>query len=425
MKKFLVVLALVAFAATSFAANFTANGSYRIRMFNQFNDGYKDDVKTRKFDQRFRLKFTADNGEGVKGVVYFEIGDSMWGKSGDGADQGADDKVVKVKNAYIQIDKAVSVKAGVFGYVTPGGIILDDDQAGIVLGKKYEDVAVNFVFLRHYDSEAEIDNGTDTIKDEFDTFGLTANFKAAGFKLNPYILYAKAGEDAGANFVGSYDPDEDETTFSAFGASGTVNGDQTKRFDGASAYWLGLNLDGKVADIAITSNLVYGNGKVEFKTSNDVDYKGFVFDVNAGMKVNDIGFNVYGLYGSGADDDDGAMPVLVPTYCLGPKSVRGGCYGLGSPETKDTAVGQAMVGANVSFKTLPMLSHTLEAAYLMSTDDDQVSDWNLGVVEFYNKYQIAKGTKLELLLAYHMISDDKKTNEEDAYLANFRLQFDF
>jgi hypothetical protein len=382
-------------------------------------------VKTRKFDQRFRLKFTADNGEGVKGVVYFEIGDSMWGKSGDGADQGADDKVVKVKNAYIQIDKAVSVKAGVFGYVTPGGIILDDDQAGIVLGKKYEDVAVNFVFLRHYDSEAEIDNGTDTIKDEFDTFGLTANFKAAGFKLNPYILYAKAGEDAGANFVGSYDPDEDETTFSAFGASGTVNGDQTKRFDGASAYWLGLNLDGKVADIAITSNLVYGNGKVEFKTSNDVDYKGFVFDVNAGMKVNDIGFNVYGLYGSGADDDDGAMPVLVPTYCLGPKSVRGGCYGLGSPETKDTAVGQAMVGANVSFKTLPMLSHTLEAAYLMSTDDDQVSDWNLGVVEFYNKYQIAKGTKLELLLAYHMISDDKKTNEEDAYLANFRLQFDF
>jgi hypothetical protein len=424
MKKFLVVLALVAFAATSFAANFTANGSYRIRMFNQFNDGYKDDVKTRKFDQRFRLKFTADNEDGVKGVVYFEIGDSMWGKSGDGADQGADDKVVEVKNAYIEIDKALYLKAGVMGFATPNGIISDDDQAGLILGKKFGDAAVNFVFLRHYDSKAEIDNGTDTIKDEFDTFGLTANFKAAGFKLNPYILYAKAGEDAGANFV-SYDQNDNKTTFSAFGASGTLKGDQTADFDGVSAYWLGLNLDGKVADIAITSNLVYGNGKVEFKRSNDVDYKGFVFDVNGGMKVNDIGFNVYGLYGSGADDDDGAMPVLVPTYCLGPKSVRAGCYGLGSPHGMDTAVGQAMAGANVTINSLPALSHTFEAAYLTSTDDDDISDWNLGVIELYNKYQIAKGTKLEFILAYHIVSDDDTDDEENAYLANFRLQFDF
>lgn len=415
MKKFLVVLAILAFAVTSFAATFKSNGSYRIRMFNKFNDGYADDVKTSYFDQRFRLKFTADNEDGVKGVVYFEIGDSMWGKPGQGADQGADDTVVEVKNAYIEIDKALYLKAGVMGFATPNSIIHDDDQAGLILGKKFGDAAaVNFVFMRHFDNETKIDNGTDTIKDEFDTYGLTAVFKVNDFKLNPYFLYSKMGEDADGYGVTGL-----------FGASENFNSSWT--FDGASAFWVGLNAKGKVADISIDSNLVYGKGTIEFKNADDYDLKGFVFDINAGMKVNDIEFNVYGLYGSGADEDDGAMPVLVPCYTLGPKTVRSCAKGLGGfgKYTGASATGHAMVGANVTINSIPGLSHTLEAAYLTSTDDDDISDWNLGVIELYNKYQIAKGTKLEFILAYHIVSDDNTDDEENAYLANFRLQFDF
>jgi len=70
---------MLLFVSSSYALELKANGSYRIRMFNTWHggndygegwyfgnaDGDEDDSF---FDQEFTLKFTADNGDGVRGV---------------------------------------------------------------------------------------------------------------------------------------------------------------------------------------------------------------------------------------------------------------------------------------------------------------------------------------------------------------------
>jgi len=92
MKKLLAFLFMLLFVSSSFALELKANGSYRIRMFNTWGGGGSDydsekggsrwnfgnvkdgDDDDQFFDQRFRLKLTADNGDGIRGVVMFEWG---------------------------------------------------------------------------------------------------------------------------------------------------------------------------------------------------------------------------------------------------------------------------------------------------------------------------------------------------------------
>ncbi len=62
--------------------------------------GYKkgeDDFEAR---QRVRLQLDAVASEALSGTVFFEMGDTLWGKA-DGGALGADGKIVEVKRAYI------------------------------------------------------------------------------------------------------------------------------------------------------------------------------------------------------------------------------------------------------------------------------------------------------------------------------------
>ena len=51
--------------------------------------------------QRLRLQLDAVASESLSGTVYFEIGDTTWGQNVSGGALGADQKIVELKNAYI------------------------------------------------------------------------------------------------------------------------------------------------------------------------------------------------------------------------------------------------------------------------------------------------------------------------------------
>jgi hypothetical protein len=172
MKKWLAFFMLLLFVSSSYALDFKANGTYRIRWFNNWNGGtdygakywnFDDDNEQENgfFDQRFRLKLTADNGDGIKGVVHFEMGDTIWGDANHYGRLGAEGTDVEVLEAYIEVDKEIYAKAGVFTIATPNDAIISEEMGGIMLGKDFGNVGVNLLYSRLYDGGYN----TDTAKD--------------------------------------------------------------------------------------------------------------------------------------------------------------------------------------------------------------------------------------------------------------------
>lgn len=51
--------------------------------------------------QRLRTQIDVIASESLKGVVYFEIGDTHWGHAKDGASLGTDGRTVEVRYSYI------------------------------------------------------------------------------------------------------------------------------------------------------------------------------------------------------------------------------------------------------------------------------------------------------------------------------------
>ena len=89
--------------------------------------------------QRVRLQLDAVASEALSGTVFFEIGDTHWGKNSNGGALGADQKIVELKNAYIDWmvpNTDLKFRMGIQGIQLPnvagGSAVFDDDVAGVV-----------------------------------------------------------------------------------------------------------------------------------------------------------------------------------------------------------------------------------------------------------------------------------------------------
>ena len=114
MKKILTLMLaagmLLGAASGAKAIDFKASGEWLVG-FGLGDGSLIKDVDNKKYrhhdtfnaGQRVRLQLDAVASESLSGTVFFEIGDQMWGKNAEesGGALGADGKVVKVKNAYI------------------------------------------------------------------------------------------------------------------------------------------------------------------------------------------------------------------------------------------------------------------------------------------------------------------------------------
>lgn len=162
--------------------------------------------------QRLRLQIDAVASESLSGTVYFEIGDTRWGRAADGGALGADGTVVEVRRAYI--DWAVpqtdlKFRMGLQGVTLPnvagGSSIMDNDAAAITASYKFNDtVALTALWARPYN-----DNWPDTkvgdvatasnpanFLDNVDLFALMLPVTMDGWKVTPWVMYGAAGKNS-------------------------------------------------------------------------------------------------------------------------------------------------------------------------------------------------------------------------------------
>ena len=167
--------------------------------------------------QRIRLQIDAVASESLSGTVYFEIGDTMWGKGSHGAALGADGTTIEVKQAYLDWlvpDSALRLRMGIQGIMLPGVMgwaVLGADLAGITasyaindnlsltgfwgrpINDNYpgasDDLASPYYAGSHSGAQANY-------LDNIDLFGLLLKARFDGLQLTPWIMYGMQGKYA-------------------------------------------------------------------------------------------------------------------------------------------------------------------------------------------------------------------------------------
>ena len=411
MKMFLAVALVLMMTLPAMALELDASGEYRVRWFSE--KGSKNVDRDRGYiDQRVRLFLDADNGDGVRGVLGLEMGDARWGDDASYADQGADGIYGEVKHAYIDIDKEIEARAGVFKVKTPNGILLSDDQAGVKL--KYK--MVELYYLRNYDGSLYTERNGESIDDEVHSYGVMVPFSLGGIKLKPYLFHTEVEKDADEIEIG-------------FGDTLTTS----DTFDGASYTWLGLNLKGKALGLKYDVNFIYGTGTEEDDINPDNDVSGYVIDATIVKKFeNKHTLEVYALYASGEDSDsDGSerMPTISSYYTTGAHTFWD-AKAL-SRSTRTTPTGYAQLGATYAFDVIEDVKLELDAAYIMNTNDsdyraaeDEMKNWK--TVSATTTYKVAKGTTLSWLLgATRAEAENSDTDTETAVFCSAMLKYKF
>ena len=207
--------------------------------------------------QRVRLQLDAVASESLSGTVFFEIGDQMWGNAESGGAMGADCKVVKVKNAYIDwmvpntdLKLRMGLQAVAMPNVAGGSAIMDGDAAALVASYQFNDnVGLTALWMRplndnytgtNADNEP-YGNGYNNYLDNMDLFALMLPLKFDGVELTPWAMYGMQGKNARFNEGGV------DTADGALGATLPgfhlgMNGlalDKTSKAYG-SMFWAGL-----------------------------------------------------------------------------------------------------------------------------------------------------------------------------------------
>lgn len=158
--------------------------------------------------QRLRLQMQAVASENLSGTVGFEIGDTVWGYNDDGGALGADQKIVKVKSAYIDWvvpNTDLSLRMGIQGVTLPnvagGSAILDDDAAAIVASYKINDMlSVTGGWVRPLNDNWAGNKYNDTYyhagyQDNIDLGFLAVPVTGDGFTVTPWVAYGYAGKN--------------------------------------------------------------------------------------------------------------------------------------------------------------------------------------------------------------------------------------
>ena len=226
MKKILTLMLaagmLLGAASGAKAIDFKASGEWLVG-FGLGDGSLIKDVDNKKYrhhdtfnaGQRVRLQLDAVASESLSGTVFFEIGDQMWGNAESGAALGADGKVVKVKNAYIDwmvpntdLKLRMGLQAVAMPNVAGGSAIMDGDAAAVVASYQFNDnVGLTALWMRplndnYTGTNAEDEpygNGYNNYLDNMDLFALMLPLKFDGVELTPWAMYGMQGKNTRFN----------------------------------------------------------------------------------------------------------------------------------------------------------------------------------------------------------------------------------
>ena len=156
MKRFFILALLAVFALGANVANAATTLKTKGEMTfafawhdnTDFYDMDRDDTSEDDFRaaQRARIYFDWAASDALRAVIGLEIGTSMWGQNGKGADLDADDTVIEVKHAYLDFkwpNTALSFRMGVqpleLPWAVAGNPVFSADVAGILATYKFND----------------------------------------------------------------------------------------------------------------------------------------------------------------------------------------------------------------------------------------------------------------------------------------------
>lgn len=433
MKRFLIFALMAAFVmgtvSMGSAAELKVKGEWKFSFAwvdnFDFVEGSDDNESEDDFEaaQRARLYFEYIANENLKGIFGIEIGDSTWGLPGDGADFGADDKVIEVKRSMIQFtwpETDLMFKVGVQGIALPsatfGSPIHDDDSAGIVASYAFSDqVALTALWTRLLDDQGQDDSPAE---DEIDAFAVIVPVTLDGASITPFFFYATAGQDV-AGAVGG---------LNGFGA-----GDED-----LNAYWLGAAVEIDAFDpFTIAFDAYYGTADAGEEESERSGFFAAAL-VEYGMDFGDLG--VFGWYATGEDDDTDNGSEQLPTVSgtFGPTTF--GTDGSALAHTSNeslliTADGISTMGVGAqlaNFSFVDGLKHTLRVAYIAGTSDEDApvdamlrDDASFFEVNFDHQYKIYENLAAIAEIGYINADFDDNDDTSDAMKLAMGLKYKF
>lgn len=165
----------------------------------------EDDFEAR---QRVRLQLDAVASESLSGTVYFEIGDTIWGRGDQGGALGADGRIIELKNAYIDWmvpETDLKIRMGIQNVALPSftigsSTVMNDDVAAIVANYQVnENVAITGLWMRPFNDNFlgyGIHDGyyaPPSYMDNMDFGALVVPLTFDGVKITPWAMYGAIG----------------------------------------------------------------------------------------------------------------------------------------------------------------------------------------------------------------------------------------
>lgn len=430
MKKLatLLIAAGLVFGATAPAANaidFKAKGewvmSFDYGQNGNFTGGHGQTGYNGKEDefeakQRLRLQMDAVASENLSGTVFFEIGNTTWGKDSEGGALGADKTIVEVRRAYIDWmvpNTELKVRMGLQGMELPSftmkkSQVFVDDVAGITLSYQFTDnVGATAFWARPYnDNFGGWDNyqergNKSNFMDNIDAFGLLVPLTFDGIKVTPWGMIAAVGpnalrdvyqeedritdrmewhDEAFGNDAGTSTSQMMQGLLPAWGLAGTAgqsaNGLKLRQY--ATAWWAGLTADITYFDPFRIAFDFMGGG-VQWDDSR-LNRAGWMATLLVEYKLD---WGVPGLvawYASGDNSNLGDGSERMPYLSLGNGDNDFSYYAFdGHPYiAREGAMGPSMTGTwgvglrvkDVSF--IEDLKHTLRVNLIGGTNDHEI-----------------------------------------------------
>ena len=469
MKRFALVAlvaAMVFSLATSVSAtelkvrgNLDVYGMWSANLYDFDSDSADGDNYTTT--QRMRAYFDYVANENLKAVLGFEI-DTIWGE-GD-ADWGGDLNTgdeLEIKHIYMDFtfpDTQINVQAGLQYIALPsvfGNPVFDDDAAAITVSAPINEMfGVTVGYTRGIDKSSSFGgNGADN--DDKDMAFIVTPVTLDGFSIAPYFGYAWIGANtdsatSSSSFTVDKDLfgdleglDEEDLDFD-------INGDGDKKdsfdnieveipftydnaknlTDDATVWVLGFNTELTMFDpLTIAADLIYGE-----MDSDDYETKGWYGALAGSYKMDMMTATLFGVYFSGADEDDDEddmLPQLAEGWGLTP--YVGGARAFSTSFDTFSGVNNALwaVGLKLSkIQFIDKLTHDLTIHYAEGTSDDDAgmafdekdSAWEIWMV---NKYMIYENLAAINELGFFSPDLDEVDGEDNSYFATVGFQYKF
>ena len=365
-------------------------------------NGKQDDFEAR---QRVRLQLDAVASESLSGTVYFEIGDTIWGQNSTGGALGADQKIVELKQAYIDWmvpETDLKVRMGIQNITTPayasGNSILNDDVAGIVANYQVNEmVGITAFWARPYNDNFGGYNGTDHVKgwranymDNMDAVGLLVPLTFDGAKVTPWGMYSAIGpntfrdvtdgvDNALGNFPGAGGSFAQSGLFPAGGPRhrdfSSADGVASRRLNTyGNAWWGGISSEITIWDpFRLAFDFEYGS--VTWEDDGRLNRQGWFATLLAEYKLDWATPGIYGWYASGDDSNPANGSERLPSLDGNNTNKYSNFAFDGDPYiARDAVVGHSMAGTwgigarlkDMSF--IENLKHTFRVNYIGGTN---------------------------------------------------------